>query len=57
LKDIPVLGLLFKSTSSVKANRELVVFVTPRVVNEDYMQRDKLTLDSTIPRENTGAGF
>jgi type II secretory pathway component GspD/PulD (secretin) len=33
LKDIPLLGLLFSSTSTVNSNRELIIFVTPRIVN------------------------
>ncbi|MEO5987802.1 MAG: type IV pilus secretin PilQ [Candidatus Eisenbacteria bacterium] len=32
LKDIPLIGMLFSSTSSVKQNRELIIFVTPRIV-------------------------
>ena len=32
LKDIPVLGYLFKHTSKTKANRELLVFITPTIV-------------------------
>jgi type IV pilus assembly protein PilQ len=33
LKDIPLLGMLFRSNSAVSANRELVIFVTPRITN------------------------
>jgi len=33
LKDIPLLKYLFSSTSEVKQNRELIIFVTPRLVN------------------------
>ena len=32
LKDIPLLGLLFSSTSTVNQNRELLIFVTPRII-------------------------
>jgi type IV pilus assembly protein PilQ len=32
LKDMPLLGYLFRSTSQVRQNRELIIFVTPRVV-------------------------
>jgi len=32
LKDIPLLGMLFRSTNSVRQNRELIIFVTPRIV-------------------------
>jgi type IV pilus assembly protein PilQ len=33
LKDIPLLGLLFSSTNTVNSNRELIIFVTPRITN------------------------
>jgi type IV pilus assembly protein PilQ len=32
LKDIPLIGLLFSSTNVVRQNRELIIFVTPRIV-------------------------
>jgi len=32
LKDVPLLNLLFSSTTNVKQNRELIIFVTPRLV-------------------------
>lgn len=32
LKDIPILGFLFSSNSTVRQNRELIIFVTPRLV-------------------------
>lgn len=34
LQDIPVIGWLFKFKSKVQARRELLVFITPRVVND-----------------------
>jgi type IV pilus assembly protein PilQ len=33
LKDIPLLGMLFRSNSVTRANRELLIFVTPRIQN------------------------
>jgi len=33
LKDIPLLGHLFGSSSTVKSKRELIIFVTPRVIS------------------------
>ena len=33
LKDIPLLGLLFSSTNTVNSSRELIIFVTPRIIN------------------------
>lgn len=35
LKDIPLLGVLFRSTGRVVEQRELVVFLTPRIVEAD----------------------
>jgi type IV pilus assembly protein PilQ len=34
LKDIPLVGLLFRSDNTVRQNRELIIFVTPRLVSE-----------------------
>jgi type IV pilus secretin PilQ/predicted competence protein len=35
LKDIPVLGIIFKYTNKRSENRDLVIFVTPTIVDED----------------------
>ncbi len=43
LQDLPVLGALFRHSTDTKASRELVVFVTPRIVTDDYMTRPTLT--------------
>jgi type IV pilus assembly protein PilQ len=48
LKDIPLLGALFRHSSKTNAARELVIFVTPRIVTEQYLARDRLTSDSTL---------
>jgi type IV pilus assembly protein PilQ len=32
LKDVPLLGVLFRSNSTVRQNRELIIFVTPRLI-------------------------
>lgn len=42
LKDIPLIGLLFSSTTKTKANRELIIFVTPRLVTD-------IAADSSAP--------
>ena len=34
LKDIPLLGVLFRSDNTIKQNRELIIFVTPRLLAE-----------------------
>ncbi len=41
LKDIPLLGSLFKSTSTAKSKRELVIFITPTIVDEDVPMMDE----------------
>ncbi len=51
LKDIPLLGGLFRSDSKTHQNRELVVFVTPRIVTDEYMTRRQLTQDSKLTFE------
>ena len=33
LKDLPLLGYLFRSQSMVRQNRELIIFVTPRILS------------------------
>ena len=32
LKDLPILGILFRSENTVRQNRELIIFVTPRLM-------------------------
>jgi type II secretory pathway component GspD/PulD (secretin) len=32
LKDIPLVGMLFRSNNTVHQNRELIIFVTPRLI-------------------------
>jgi len=34
LMDIPVIGNLFKSTSKTKQKRELLIFVTPKILSD-----------------------
>jgi type IV pilus assembly protein PilQ len=34
LKDIPLLGILFRSDSVIRQNRELIIFVTPRLLTD-----------------------
>jgi type II secretory pathway component GspD/PulD (secretin) len=35
LMDIPLLGMLFKSNTTVKQKRELLIFLTPKIISED----------------------
>jgi type IV pilus assembly protein PilQ len=32
LMDIPLIGMLFSSTSTIRQNRELIIFITPRLI-------------------------
>jgi len=41
LMDVPLLGNLFKSTSSTKSKRELMVFITPSIINEGTQMLDQ----------------
>jgi len=38
LKDIPLLGMLFKSTTKRMESRDLVIFVTPTIVDQELAQ-------------------
>ena len=57
LKDVPVLGGLFKQTSKVDNNRELVIFVTPRIVTDEYLMRDTLNFDGQTIMNAREEGF
>jgi len=47
LQDLPVLGALFRHSTDANARRELIVFVTPRIVTDQYMKRPTLTDQTT----------
>ena len=48
ISDIPLLGALFKSETETKVTRELVVFITPRIVTEPTLsETEKKQLDAT----------
>jgi type IV pilus assembly protein PilQ len=48
LMDIPLLGGLFKHSTNTKVSRELVIFVTPTIVSNEYLTRDRIIEDSEI---------
>jgi type IV pilus assembly protein PilQ len=48
LKDLPVLGALFRHKATTRDGRELVIFVTPRIVTDEYLARDQLTLEGRV---------
>jgi type IV pilus assembly protein PilQ len=45
LRSVPLLGFLFKSKSTVSSDRELIIFLTPRIATEEYMTRRSLILN------------
>ena len=64
LKDIPLLGGLFRSTSNAKAKRELIVFITPTILGDtnnmiDQRQQDifKELQDRKTDQEIHGLGL
>ena len=48
LGDIPILGQLFSSRSFQKGQTELVIFVTPRIVNPDTERIRKIIEDIKV---------
>lgn len=50
LQDIPLLGALFRHESKADDTRELVVFVTPRIVTDEYMQRGQISMHGKVER-------
>lgn len=54
LQDIPILGGLFRHETKTNDSRELVVFVTPRVVTSAYMTRDHLSSQGTVSMSPDG---
>jgi general secretion pathway protein D len=56
LKDIPILGFLFKSRTTRRVRTELAIFVTPRVIMTDedaeaILQQTRERLENTPPPE------
>ena len=48
LKDIPVLGHVFRSSSEAQGRKNLLIFITPRIVRDQFDMRD-----ATIERRDT----
>jgi type IV pilus assembly protein PilQ len=57
LQDIPLLGSLFRHETKTQDARELVIFVTPRIVDSSYLNREKLTEEGNIERDGTAYSF
>ena len=51
LKDIPLLGSLFRHSSKTHDHRELVIFVTPHIVTNEYIRRAKLVPEGNVEFE------
>ena len=51
LKDIPLLGLLFSSKTVTKNNRELIIFVTPRLVTDLATDTTQGAMPGTTPQK------
>lgn len=56
LKDVPVFGSLFRSTSEARRRTNLLIFITPRVVKDQFDARDNTLvkrehLEDVIARE------
>jgi len=48
LMDIPLIGSLFKHSSDTVVSRELVIFVTPTIVRDGYLERDTMFEDGDV---------
>lgn len=56
LKDIPVLGHAFKSNSQARLQKNLLIFLTPRIVKDQYDARDA-TIESRDRMEDVIAAY
>jgi len=54
LQDIPLLGALFRHETNTRNSRELVIFVTPRIVTGKYMERERLSLQGEVGMKPDG---
>jgi len=53
LRKIPFIGALFGFKNSKKTRRELFVFITPKILNEEIETKDNPTASSSSPSPNT----
>jgi general secretion pathway protein D len=56
LKDIPVLGHAFKSNSQARAQKNLLIFLTPRIIKDQFDARDS-TIESRDKMEDVIADY
>ena len=50
LQSIPLLGALFRHQTKASISRELVIFVTPRIVTDEYLHRQYMTPGSVVDK-------
>ena len=53
LQSIPILGALFRHQTKANISRELVIFVTPRIVTDEYLKRDFITPNSVMTQDGS----
>jgi general secretion pathway protein D len=56
LKDIPVLGHAFKANSQARAQKNLLIFLTPRIIKDQFDARDS-TIESRDRMEDVIADY
>ena len=56
LKDIPVLGHAFKANSQARAQKNLLIFLTPRIIKDQFDARDS-TIESRDKMEDVIATY
>lgn len=56
LKDIPVLGHAFRANSQVRAQKNLLIFLTPRIIKDQFDARDS-TIESRDKMEDVIAQY
>lgn len=56
LKDIPVLGHAFKSNSQARAQKNLLIFLTPRIIKDQFDARDS-TIESRDKMQDVIANY
>ena len=49
LGDIPILGRLFRSTTGSKRNSELVILITPKIIDDSYPEESRKNVDNINP--------
>ena len=51
LGDLPILGALFRSKSFKEGKSELVILVTPKIINSSLESKEAMELDSTLDKK------